>query len=167
MRWVLALVMLICMMGIVASQTVPSSIGEGYSSAQLQFFNGQNTQDFQPIVEQYWNSYIQNGEKQSPNISNQSNIMSIWLNNFPLGFDKEIQIKSSSFTANAPVATNASSSELESASLTRDVNFNFNQDQSWKYVPGAVTTLSGANGNAVPPKNAQGQIISQGIMSFF
>ena len=167
MRWVLALVMLICLTGIVASQTDSSYIGLGYSSTQLQFFNGQNTGDFQPIVEQYWNSYIQNGEKQNSAINNQSDVMSIWLNNFPLGFEKEVQVGSSSFKANTPVATNASSNQLESADLTRDVSFNFNQDQSWKYVPGAVATLSATNSNTVPPKDAQGQVISQGIMSLF
>ena len=167
MRLVLALVLLICLMGIAASQTDSTYLGLGYSSAQLQFFNGQNTEDFQPIVEQYWNSYIQNGEKQSSAINNQSDVMSIWLNNFPLGFEKEVQVGSSSFKANTPVATNVSSNELESAALTRNVNYNFNQDQSWKYVPNAMATLSAANGNSVPPKDAQGQIISQGIMSLF
>jgi len=167
MKWVLALVMLIslvCIVGLVASQSEPSFLGEGYSYTQLQFFNGQNTADFQPIVEQYWNSYIQN---QNPAISNQSNVMSIWLNNFPLDFDKQVQISSSSFTANAPVATNVSSNALQSDLLKRDVNLNFNQDQGWKYTSAATTTVSAGSGNGVPTNDAQGLIISQGIISFF
>ncbi len=167
MRLVLALVMLICLVGGAASQSQPSFLGEGYTATQLSFFNGQNTVEFQPVVEKYWSSYIQNEKDLSPYIFNQSTAMGIWLNSFPLGFDKQVQLKSSSFVANSPVAANLSSTELQSADLKRDVGFNFNQDLSWKYSTNAVSTLSSANGNGVPSKDAQGQIISQGIIALF
>ena len=167
MRWTLAVVALICLIGGASSQSQPSFLGEGYTATQLSFFNGQNTVDFQPVVEQYWNSYIQNEKDLSPYINNQSTDMGIWLNSFPLGFDKQVQLKSSSFVANSPVAANLSSTDLQSASLKRDVGFNFNQDLAWKYTNNALSTLSSSNGNSVPAQGSQGQIISQGIISLF
>lgn len=167
MRWVLTLAILIGLVGGAYSQSQPSFLGEGYSTTQLMFFNGQNTIDFQPIVEKYWNSYIQNGESSNPAVNNQSTAIDIWLNSFPLDFNKEVQLKSSSFVANPSVATNLSSSELQSAALTRDINYNFNLDQSWKYTSGPISSVSAASSSGVPPKSSQGQIISQGIISLF
>ncbi|MFB3766493.1 MAG: hypothetical protein ACE14P_14760 [Methanotrichaceae archaeon] len=165
MRRIIALIALISLMGGASAQLIFT--GEGYSTSQLAFFNGQNTQDFQPLVENYWNSYIQNGQNQNPAITGQSNVMDIWLNSFSFGFDKQVQLRNSSFVSNAPITANFSSTEVQSAALTRAINFNFNQDQSWRYTPGAVSTLNALSGYSVPPKNAQGQIISQGIISLF
>ena len=167
MRWIIALIALICLIGGASAQIIFT--GEGYSTSQLQFFNGQNTENFQPFVENYWNSYIQNqnGGTQNTAITTQSNVMDIWLNSFPLGFDKQVQIKNSSFMSNAPVATNVSNTELQSAALKRDINYNFDQSQSWKYTSVATTASSAGSSNGIPAKDSQGQIISQGIMSLF
>ena len=168
MRWIIALIALICLIGGASAQTISTVFpGEGYSSSQLEFFNGQNTVDFQPLVENYWNSYIQNGQTQNTAATTQSNVMGIWLNTFPLTFDKQVELKNSSFVANAPVATNVSGTDMQSAALKRDINYNFNQDQSWKYTSITTTASTTTNENGAPPKSAQGQIISQGIMSLF
>ena len=167
MRWIIALIALICLIGGASAQTIFT--GEGYSTSQLQFFNGQNTLDFQPVVEQYWNSYIQNqnGGTQSTATTAQSSVMDIWLNSFPLGFDKQVQLKNSSFMANASVATDVSNTQMQSAALKRDINYNFDQGPGWKYTSIATMASSAANSNEAPPRSAQGQIISQGIMSLF
>lgn len=52
--------------------------------------------------------------------------MDIWLNNFRLGFDNQVELKNSSFMANALVTTNVSGSEMQSVTLKRDINYNFN-----------------------------------------
>lgn len=151
-------------MGGAAAQTIFT--GEGYSSSQLSFFNGPNSATFQPLVENYWNSYVQSEGGINPAIRNQSTTMSIWFNSFPLSFDKQIQLQSSSFTTNVPVNSNISSTEMQSAYLKRDISFKFNPDLSWKYTP-ADTSFTLSKGNGVPPKDSQGQIISQGIVSLF
>ncbi len=164
MRWIAALIALICLAGGASAQMIFT--GEGYSTSQLQFFNGPTTVSFEPNVEKYWDSYISNTGNFTPAMGNETSDMDIWFNSFPLSFDKQIQLKSSSFTANVPVKSNLSITEVQSSTLKRDISFNFNQDLSWKYIP-ADTTLSVAKANGAPPKDSQGQIISQGIMTLF
>jgi hypothetical protein len=164
MRWILGLIALICLIGGAASQTIFT--GEGYSNSQLAFYNGPEVTSFDPFVQNYWDSYIQNSAALNPAINNQSDAMSIWFNSFPLSFDKQIQLQNSSFSANAPVNTNISGTELTSSALKRDIGFNFNQDMSWQYA-NANSGLSAATAEGVPPKDSQGQIISQGITALF
>jgi hypothetical protein len=163
MRWTLALTALICLIGGAASQTMFT--GEGYSASQLAFYSGPEVASFDPFVQNYWDSYIQNSAALNPAINNQSNEMSLWLNSFPLSFDKQIQLQSSSFSANSPVNTNVSGTELTSSALKRDISFNFNQDMSWQYAN--ANSGQSAESQSAPPKDSQGQIISQGITSLF
>jgi hypothetical protein len=165
MRWTLALIALICLIGGAASQTMFT--GEGYSASQLSFYNGPEVTSFDPFVQNYWNSYIQNSAALNPAINNQSNEMSLWLNSFPLSFDKQIQLQNSSFSANVPVDTNVSGTELTSSALKRDVSFNFNQDMGWQYTNTNTNSDQSAGSGSAPPKDSQGQIISQGITALF
>jgi hypothetical protein len=155
------------MIGGAASQTMFT--GEGYTNTQLAFYNGPETPSFDPFVQDYWNSYIQKSAALNPAINNQSDDMSIWLNGFPMAFDKQISLQGGSFTTNVPVNTSASTTEQTSAALKRDINYNFNQDNSWKYTATATATNSSlsAGTESSPPKDAQGQVISQGIMALF
>ncbi len=165
MRWVIVLIALTCLIGGAAAQTIFT--GEGYSASQLAFYNGPNTVSFEPNVEKYWDSYITNAGNITPVTSNPANSMNIWFNSFPLTFDKQIQLKSSSFVANASATTGVSETEQESAVLKRNVNFNFNSDLSWMYTPKKDASFSYSAPTSVPSKDSQGQIVSQSIISLF
>jgi hypothetical protein len=92
--------------------------------------------------------------------------MDIWLNTFPYSFEKPIQIKSSSFIADAPSVSGISQTEMNSMTLKKVVTFNFNPDMGWKYTP-SDTTFSFAKATGAPAKDSKGQIISQGIITLF
>lgn len=159
MKTIMALVTLTCLLGLASAQTMFT--GEGYSASQLAFYNSPGVSTFEPDVQKYWGSYI------AGNATARSNTMSdtaIWMNTFPLKFNTPLKVKNSSFTANASALT-LSESEMNSMILKRNVNTQFSYYQNWRYSsPESSLTFFNAT---IPPKDAKGQIISQGIISLF
>ena len=161
MKTIAALVTLICILGLSSAQTIFT--GEGYSASQLAFYNSPGESTFEPDVQQYWGSYI------TGNATQKSGLMSdieIWMNTFPLKFNNPLQVKSTSFTANAS-GLSLSESEMNSMLLTRDVNTQFSYYQNWRYTPPVSSLSLPKTDSAVPSKDAGGQILSQGIISLF
>ncbi len=161
MKKVLALVALICLLGVAAAQTMFT--GEGYSSSQLAFYNSPTTSAFEPNVEKYWGSYIA-GAQNTTTSSTMSDI-AIWMNTFPLNFNTPVKVDSSSFATNV-AAPKLSASEMNSQFLTRNVNSKFSINEVQSNMP-AGGSLSVSNSAEVPTKDAAGQVISQGIVSLF
>jgi hypothetical protein len=161
MKKVLALVALICLLGVAAAQTMFT--GEGYSSSQLAFYNSPTTSTFEPNVEKYWGSYIAGAQNTTAD-STMSDI-AIWMNTFPLNFNTPVKVASSSFATNVAVPT-LSASEMNSQFLTRNVNSKFSINEVQSNMP-AEGSLSASNGTEIPTKDAEGQVISQGIISLF
>jgi hypothetical protein len=165
MKWTIAFVALIGLIGATAAQAIFT--GEGYSTSQLAFLNEPNTPTFEPSVEKYWNTYINQAQNASPIMKSPANTMNIWMNNFPLQFSTPVQIKGTSFSANASKISGISPAELNSMLLKRDINMDFYVSKNWQYTPTGTVLSSAAQGNNIPPKDAKGQIISQSIMGSF
>jgi hypothetical protein len=164
MRWILASILLISLLGGASAQTMFT--GEGYSSSQLAFFSAPNTASFEPNVEKYWGTYISGAGNITPVARNPAATMNVWMNTFPLNFNSPLQFKSTSFTASVPTASGVSKGEMNSMLLRRDINYKFDVDQSWKY-NSADSSFAIANSSGAPTKDAGGQILSQGIISLF
>ncbi|HSD57551.1 MAG TPA: hypothetical protein VLB04_05165 [Methanotrichaceae archaeon] len=164
MKWIVALVILISLLGGASAQKIFT--GEGYSTTQLSFLSAPNSESFEPNVEKYWGTYISGAGNVTPVASNPAATMNVWMNTFPLKFENPLQIKSSTFTASVPTATGISKGEMNSMLLRRDINYRFNVDQSWKY-NSADSSFALAEGSGAPSKSAEGQIISQGIITLF
>jgi hypothetical protein len=164
MKWIVALVILISLLGGASAQTIFT--GEGYSTTQLAFLSSPNSASFEPNVQKYWDSYITGEGNVTPVTSNPAATMSIWMNSFPLSFNNPLQLKSSSFKASVPTASGIGQDEMTSMLLRRDINFKFDVDQSWRY-NSAGSSFTTAQSSGAPSKDAGGQIISQGIIAFF
>ncbi len=164
MKWLVALVLLISLLGGACAQTIFT--GEGYSTTQLSFLSAPNSASFEPDVQKYWGSYIAGEGNVTPVANDPAATMNIWMNTFPLKFNNPLQIKSTSFTASAPTVSGISQDEMTSMLLRRDINFKFNVEQSWKYDSGNSSFALTQSGG-VPSKDADGQVISQGIISLF
>ena len=161
MRTILALVMLSCLLGGAMAQTMFT--GEGYSASQLAFYNAPSSSTFEPSVQKYWGAYIAGAQNQTAKGTMTS--MDIWLNTFPLNFNTGVQVKSSSFSTNA-AAPSLSAAELNTQSLTRNVNSKFSVYQMSAYLP-QQGSVSAVNSTGTPGKDSKGQIITQGIVSLF
>lgn len=164
MKWIVALVILISLLGGASAQTIFT--GEGYSTTQLAFLSSPITASFEPNVEKYWGTYISGAGNITPVASNPAATMSVWMNTFPLKFENPVMIKSTSFTASVPTASGISNSEMNSMLLRRDINYKFDVDQSWKY-NSVDSSFAIAKSNGAPSKDAEGQIISQNIITLF
>ncbi len=161
MKKALALVALICLLGVAAAQTMFT--GEGYSSSQLAFFNSPISSTFEPNVEKYWGSYIA-GAQNTTTSSTMSDI-AIWMNTFPLNFNTPVNVAGSSFATNV-ASPKLSAPEMNSQFLTRSVNSKFSINEIQPNLP-EEGSLSVSNGTEIPSKDAGGQVISQGIVSLF
>ncbi len=164
MKWIVALVILISLLGGASAQKIFT--GEGYSTTQLSFLSAPNSESFAPNVEKYWGTYISGAGNVTPVASNPAATMNVWMNTFPLKFENPLQLKSSTFTASVPTTSGVSVNEMNSMLLRRDINYKFNVDQSWKY-NSADSSFALAEGSGAPSKSAEGQIISQGIITLF
>ena len=172
MRWI-SLLPIICLVGAASAQAMFT--GEGYTSSQLDYFNGPSTTPFEPFVEKYWDSYIHNEPNLTGTTYNPATSMNIWFNTFPLNFNQPIQLNNSTFTTGVPSASKYSPNEWDSMLLNRNILSNFNTDQSWKYA--AIYTPSNAqkssfsltqNASSTSTNSASsGQVITQGIKSLF
>lgn len=164
MKWIVALVILISLLGGASAQTIFT--GEGYSTTQLSFLSAPNSASFEPNVQKYWGSYITGAGNVTPNANDPAATMNIWMNTFPLRFNNPLTLKSTSFTASTPAVSGISKGEMTSMLLRRDINFKFDVDQSWKY-NSADSSFATTQSEGVPSKDSEGQIISQGIIAFF
>ena len=161
MKTIAVLIALTCLLGLAGAQTI--GMGEGYSNTQLAFFNAPSSSTFEPNVQAYWGSYIAN--QQNLSIKSASSNMDIWMNIFPLKFDTPLQLKATSFNANA-AAPVLSAKERNSLFLTRNVNSQFDVNQIWSYAQ-TSGSLSVSNSTGTPSKDAKGQMMSQNIMVLF
>ena len=159
MKWIVASVILISLLGGASAQTIFT--GEGYSTSQLAFLGAPNIASFEPNVEKYWGSYITGAGNITPIARNPAATMNIWMNTFPLEFNNPLQIKSSSFTASAPSVSGINEGEMTSMLLRRDINFKFNVDQSWKY-NSADSSFALAQSSGAPSKDAGGRPVRSG-----
>lgn len=164
MKWLVALVILISLLGGASAQTIFT--GEGYSTTQLSFLSSPNSASFEPNVQKYWGTYITGAGNVTPIANDPTATMNIWMNTFPMKFNNPLQIKSTSFAVNANTASGASKNEMTSMLLRRDINFKFNVDQSWRY-NSAESSFATAQSKGAPTNDAKGQIITQGIIAFF
>ncbi len=164
MKWIVASILLISLLGGATAQTIFT--GEGYSTSQLAFFSSPNSASFEPDVQKYWGTYITDAANVTTISRNPAATMSVWMNTFPLNFNSPLQFKSTSFTASVPTASGISENEMNSMLIRRDINYKFNVDQSWKY-NSAESSFALAQSNGTPAKDASGQILSQGIISLF
>jgi len=164
MKWIVALVILISLLGGASAQKIFT--GEGYSTTQLSFLSAPITASFEPNVEKYWGAYISGAGNVTPVASNPAATMNVWMNTFPLKFENPVLVKSTTFTASVPTTSGVSENEMNSMLLRRDINYKFNVDQSWKY-NSADSSFALAEGSGAPSKSAEGQIISQGIITLF
>ncbi len=90
MKTIVALIALICLLGVAGAQTM--FMGEGYSASQMAFFNAPSSSTFEPDVQTYWGSYITN--QQNLTHSSATSDMDIWMNTFPLVFSSPLPLKS-------------------------------------------------------------------------
>lgn len=164
MKWTIAFVALIGLISAASTQSIFT--GEGYSTSQLAFLNEPNVPAFEPSVEKYWNTYISQAQNASPVQRSPVETMNIWMNNFPLQYSTPITIKGTSFSANASKII-ASSAELNSMLLKRDIDMNFDIGQNWQYTPAGPTLSMISQGNTTPTNDAKGLVISQSIMGSF
>jgi len=164
MKWIVASILLICLLGGASAQTMFT--GEGYSSSQLAFFSSPNTASFEPNVEKYWGTYITGAENVTTVARNPATTMNVWMNAFPINFNSPLQFKSTSFSTSAPTASGIGQNEMNSMLLRRDINYKFNVDQSWKYNTDE-SSFALAQSKGTPTSDASGQILSQGIISLF
>lgn len=164
MKWLVALVLLISLLGGASAQTIFT--GEGYSTTQLSFLSAPNSASFDPDVQKYWGSYIEGNGNVTPVANNPAATMNIWMNTFPLKFNNPLEIKGSSFAASVPTVSGINQGEMTSMLLRRDINFKFAVDQSWRY-NSENSSFTTAESSGAPTKDADGQIISQGIIAFF
>lgn len=157
MKTIAALIALTCLLGVAGA-----SIGEGYSSSQMAFFNAPSASTFEPNVQQYWGSYIANTQNMSRNIGTTD--MDLFMNTFPLLFDTPLKLDTTSFASNVS-AQALSIAEKNSQDLTKSVNTGFSayQVSSSPAKSGSLTTTSGGS---TPAKDATGKILSQNIMTF-
>jgi len=164
MKWIVALVILISLLGGASAQKIFT--GEGYSTTQLSFLSAPDAASFEPNVEKYWETYISGAGNITPVSSNPAATMNVWMNTFPLKFENPVMVKSTSFAASVPTTTGISKGEMNSLLLRRDINYKFNVDKSWKY-NSADSSFALAENNGTPSKDDGGQIISQEIISLF
>lgn len=161
MRKIVLLITLTCLLGLAGAQTI--GMGEGYSRTQLAFFNSPISSTFEPNVEAYWGNYITN--QQNMSLKDTTSNMDIWMTNFPQRFDAPLQLKATSFAANA-VAPALSANERNSQFLTRGVNSQFFVNQIWSY-PMTTGSLSTSSSTGTPSKDAKGKVLSQNIITLF
>ena len=161
MKTIVALIALICLLGVAGAQTM--FMGEGYSASQLAFFNAPSSSTFEPNVQTYWGSYITNQQNQSN--SSSTSDMDIWMNTFPMVFDTPLKLNSTSFHGSVSSST-LGAADRNSQDLTRGVNneFSANQVTSYTATSGSLTT---STGTGTPAKDAAGKLLSQNIMTFF
>ncbi len=158
---IVALAALVCLMGMASAQLMFT--GEGYGTSQLSFYYSAGSSSFEPSVQSYWQDYIAGANATAKNTMSN---MAIWMNIFPLSFNTPVKVTGSSFSANAAAASNASISELNSQSLTRDVSTQFSIYETRAYTP-LQSTFSATQSTAVPGSSSSGQIMSQNIESLF
>ena len=91
--------------------------------------------------------------------------MGIWMNTFPLNFDTQLTLSTTSFSGNA-AAPALSAKERNSQFLTRGVNSNFGIYQVWSY-PQASGSLTVSNSTGTPSDDAKGKLLSQNIITLF
>ena len=166
MRCTFVFVALIGLIGATAAQAIGGP-GEGYSTSQLAFLNEPNTPVFEPSVEKYWNTYINQAQNASPITKTPADTMTIWMNNFPIQFSTPVMIKGTSFYANASKISGMSPAELNSMLLQRDINLDFYVSKNWQYTPTGTVLSSAAQGNHTPSKDAKGQILAETIKGGF
>jgi hypothetical protein len=171
MRWT-TLLLLICLVGGASAQAIFT--GEGYSSAQLAFFNGPSTAPFEPFVEKYWNSYIHNAPNLTEPKYNPATSMNVWFNNFPLNFNEPIQLKNSTLTTGVTSTSNYSPVEWNSMMLNRNTLNNFNINQGWNYTPIYTPSLQKSSfslttkpSSSKTDSGQSGKILSQSITTLF
>ena len=158
---IVALAALVCLMSMASAQLMFT--GEGYGTSQLSFYYSAGSSSFEPSVQSYWQDYITGANATAKNTMSN---MAIWMNIFPLSFNTPVKVTGSSFSANAAAASNASISELNSQSLTRDVSTQFSIYETRAYTP-LQSTFSATQSTAVPGSSSSGQIMSQNIESLF
>jgi hypothetical protein len=161
MKTISMLIALTCLLGLAGAQTI--GMGEGYSSTQLAFFNSPGSSTFEPNVQAYWGNYIAN--QQNLSVKGATSNMDIWMMTFPLRFDAPMQVKSTSFAANA-AAPVLSAKERTSQSLTKNVNSKFDVNQIWSY-PITSGSLTASNSTGTPSKDAKRATLSQNIITLF
>jgi hypothetical protein len=159
MKTILVLIALTCLFGLAGAQTI--GMGEGYSSTQLAFFNAPGSSTFEPNVQAYWGNYIAN--QQNMSLKGATSNMDLWMNIFPLRFETPLQLKATSFNANA-TAPVLSAKERNSLYLTKNVNSQFEVNQIWSY-PLTSGSLMVSNSTGMPGKDASGKLLAQNIMT--
>lgn len=157
MKTIAALIALTCLLGVASA-----FIGEGYSSSQLAFFNAPSSSTFEPNVQQYWGSYIENAQNMSRGSGTTD--MDLFMNNFRLLFDTPLQLGTTSFASN--VSTPALSiAEKNSQDLTSSVNKGFSAYQ-FSSSPAKSGSLTTTSGTGTPANDATAKMLSQNIMTF-
>jgi hypothetical protein len=131
--------------------------------------NGPTEEGFSEDAQKYWNSYIRNANDSSIVAGSPVKTMHIWMNNFPLAFQSNANLKASSFNIGGIGAGAISPTEWNSIMLERGTTSKFGLSQSWSYTPSAGSssfrvvngTMTGTVGKS------QGMILTQGIASRF
>jgi hypothetical protein len=156
----IALLSLIFLIGAAFGQQMYTG---GYTNTQLTFLNGATTTPFEPFVEKYWSSYINNASSIPAGTSNPAATMNIWFNTFPFGFDKPVQVKSSSFGSGVSDASSYSPAEWNSMLIKRDTFAKFNKEIDQK----SSSSLTTNDTTSLPGASSPGQVLSQGIKNMF
>lgn len=157
MKTIAALIALTCLLGVAGA-----SMGEGYSSSQLAFFNAPSSSTFEPNVQQYWESYITN--QQNVNRTSATTDMDLFMNTFRLLFDTPLQLGTTSFASNVS-APALSVAEKNSQDLTGSVNKDFSAYQAFSS-PAKSGSLTTSSGTGTPARDATAKMLSQNIMTF-
>lgn len=157
MKTIATLIALTCLLGVAGA-----SMGEGYSSSQLAFFNAPSASTFEPNVQQYWGSYIANTQNMSRGSGTTD--MDLFMNTFRLLFDTPLQLGATSFASNVS-APAISIAERNSQDLTSSVNEGFSAYQV-SSSPAKSGSLTTTNGTGTPAADATGKMLSQNIMTF-
>jgi hypothetical protein len=169
MRWI-ALISMLCLIGGAAAQE--GFTDAAYTTTQNSFLHGPDTAPFEPYVERYWSSYIQNSQNLTV-MKSPAQSMTIWYNNFPLGFQQPVKLSNSSFLTSGQGKSKYSQAEWDSMLLKRTTMLNFNIDESWKFASvfspskAQQTSFSLASGENQSSMASSGRILSQSIASFF
>lgn len=161
MKNITVLIALICLVGVAGAQG--SSLGGGYSSSQLAFYNKPIESAFDPFVQSYWSNYVAGNRNQSsPTMTTE---MDLWVNHFPMMFSTPLKLEKTSFKGDVS-GLNLSETDKNSQSLKTEVyrNFGFNKMPAELTSSGSLTT---SIGTGKPAEEATGDLISQKVMSFF
>ncbi|NYT01595.1 MAG: hypothetical protein GKC10_02405 [Methanosarcinales archaeon] len=168
----IALLLLFCLIGGAAAQALS---GPQVTRYQGIYLDGPTPASFEPLVERYWNDYVQNAEVVYPAVRDPNTTMSIWKNEFPYSFEKPLQLGSTSFTGGVGAAVQMDPVLYNSLFLERNTVNNFGLENSWTYAPRSFSPAAGrtysfsaaATQSNVSPSSAQGMIISQNIGNLF